>query len=163
MHGIKQYSVNLLFNEDGSKILLQKKDRTLFAGKLNGVGGKIEDGENPAEGALREIMEEASIHRKDISCFSWIGTLTLPEQCDMSNADKYPELWFFAGIVKDEHLARKPEMETEEIGWYMLGSDGRPFTTLETAGDGNLEYFIRRARKQLFGGQAAFYEMDDEL
>lgn len=148
--GAKKYSVCLLFNGDGSKVLLQKKDRTAFAGMLNGVGGKIEEDENPAQGALREIYEETSIRQQDLERFEWLGTLSLPEQCDTDNADKYPELWFFGGVVKDESLAVKPETETEEIGWFMLVGDN-PVTDLETAGDGDLEYFIGRARSIFFG------------
>lgn len=153
----KKYSVVVLLNKDGSKVLMQKKDHTAFAGKLNGVGGKIEKEEMPWDGALRKIFEETSIHRKDIRRFSWIGTLTIPEQCDTDNFNKYPELWFFTGIVEDESLAKKPESATEEIGWFML-RDNRPCTDLETAGDGDLEYFIGRARRILFGKNVASYE-----
>ena len=51
----KKYSVVVLLNKDGSKVLMQKKDHTAFAGKLNGVGGKIEKEEMPWDGALRKI------------------------------------------------------------------------------------------------------------
>lgn len=161
--GIKKYTVVILLNQDGSKVLLQVKDHTLFAGMLNGVGGKIEDGEQPVNGALREIFEETSIQPGGLSRFEWLGTLTLPEQCDDRNPDKYPELWFFGGIVKDETLAVKPDGATEEIGWYMLDPDSLPITSLQTAGDNNLEYFIGRARRILFGGQDASHGTGDAL
>lgn len=158
MMDVKKYSVVILLNEDGSKVLLQKKDRTLFKGKLNGVGGKIEKDEMPVNGALREVLEETSLRPEDLLRFEWIGTLTLPEQCDTSNMDKYPELWFFGGVVKDENRAHKPDTETEEISWYHLKPDNKPFTDLETAGDGDLEYFIGVARRMFFGRDVASYE-----
>lgn len=158
MHGVKKYSVVILFNNDGSKVLLQKKDRTAFAGKLNGVGGKIEDDEQPVAGAMREVLEETSIGPEDLERFEWLGILTLCEQCDDKNQDKYPELWFFGGIVKAEDKARKPDTATEEIDWYVLDCNNRPFTTLEIAGDGDLEYFIGVARRRLFGKNVASYE-----
>lgn len=158
MMGVKKYSVVILLNEDGSKVLLQKKDRTLFKGKLNGVGGKIEKEEMPVNGALREVLEETSLRPEDLLRFEWIGTLTLPEQCDTNNMDKYPELWFFGGVVKDENRAHKPDTETEEIRWYHLKPDNKPFTDLETAGDGDLEYFIGVARHMFFGRDVASYE-----
>lgn len=152
MRGIQKYTVVILFNDDGSKVLLQKKDRTVFAGKLNGVGGKVEYDEQPVNGAFREVLEKTSLKPEDLNRFDWLGTLTLPEQCDTKNADKYPELWFFGGIVKDEALAVKPEDATEEINWFTLDGN-KPVTELETAGDGNLEYFIGAAKRKLFGRQ----------
>lgn len=163
MENIKKYTVIILLNNDGSKVLLQTKDRTAFAGMLNGTGGKIEDQESPIEGAFRELLEETSLQPKDLEHFEWLGTLTLPEQCDDQNPDKLPELWFFGGVVKDESLAHKPENETEPISWYMLDSDSRPITDMQTAGDGNLEYFIDRTRRILFHGEAASYEAEDAL
>lgn len=158
MYKTQRYSVVILFNNDGSKILLQKKNRTAFAGKLNGVGGKINNGEIPSTGALREMQEEASLRPEDLEHFKWCGTLLVPEQCDEQNLDKYPELWFFAGIVKDESRAQKPENETEEIDWYELNSDNKPITDLETAGDGDLEYFIAVGKRLLFGDNVASYK-----
>lgn len=154
MYKTQRYSVVILFNNDGSKILLQKKDRTAFAGKLNGVGGKMEESEIPSNGALREVQEETSLCPEDLEHFRWCGTLLIPEQCDDKNPDAYPELWFFAGVVKDENLAHKPDNETEEINWYQLNSDNKPITCLDTAGDGDLEYFIGVGRRLLFGDKA---------
>lgn len=155
---VKMYTVVLLFNSDGSKVLLQKKDHTAFAGKLNGIGGDVECNEIPREGAYREICEETSLYQENIDKLIWLGTLTIPEQCDERYPNMVPELWFFGGIVKDENSAHKPETETEEIAWYMLDNNNRPFTDLELAGNGNLEYFIRTARRLLFGMNAASYE-----
>ena len=48
----------LLYVVRGDKILLIHKKRGLGAGKLNGVGGKIEAGESPLAAAVREFEEE---------------------------------------------------------------------------------------------------------
>lgn len=146
----KKYSVCVLLNGDGTKVLLTRKNRTAFAGMLNGVGGKIKEGEEPWEGGLREIKEETAIDRKDITRFSWLGILTIPEQCDLNAIGMYPELWFFTGIVEDESLARKPETETEPIAWYEIDENGHPISEYEVAGDGDVEYFIRMAHRMLF-------------
>lgn len=158
MKGIKEYTVVLLFNADGSKVLLVKKDRTTFAGKLNGVGGKIEEGETPEQCAYREIQEESSLPPEKITDLTWIGTLVIPEQCDTDNEDKCPKLWFYTGIVASESWAHTPENETEPVAWYMLNKDSVPFTDLELAGNGSLEYFIKMARRILFKDEAASYE-----
>lgn len=47
---------------DGGRLLLQKKAAGLFGeGKWNGVGGKLEVGEAPREGAAREVLEETGL------------------------------------------------------------------------------------------------------
>jgi len=56
----KERATVLLVLQDG-KILLIHKKRGLGAGKLNGPGGRIEPGETPAEGAIREVEEELLI------------------------------------------------------------------------------------------------------
>lgn len=147
---IKQYTVVMLLNSDGSKVLLQLKDRTLYKGKLNGTGGKVEDGETPEQCAYREIAEETSLQPKDIDRLTWLGTLILPEQCDDRYEDMLPELWFYSGIVKDENLVHKPDTETERLFWCDI--DGYDIVTngIELAGEGNIPYFVRTARRLLF-------------
>lgn len=158
MQDIKKYTAVILLNSDGSKVLLQKKDRTAVAGKLNGIGGTIRDNEEPVNSALRSVHYEVSLCPEDLDRFEWIGTLTIPEQCDDKNPDKYPELWFFGGVLKDENRPQKPDTATEEINWYTLRSDNHPFTDLETAGNGDIEYFIGMARQMFFGKNVASYE-----
>lgn len=51
----------LLFVFQGKDILLIRKKRGLGAGKINGPGGRIEDGETPLEAAVREVEEELCI------------------------------------------------------------------------------------------------------
>jgi 8-oxo-dGTP diphosphatase len=53
----------LVFIEKENKILLinRKKKNTFGFGKLNGIGGHIEKGEEPFESAKREILEESGL------------------------------------------------------------------------------------------------------
>jgi len=150
---VRRYSVVVLLNGNGSKVLLQVKDRTIFAGKLNGVGGKIEYDEEPAEGAMREICEETTLTKDDIEDFTWLGNLVVPEVCDNSNT--IPELIFYSGKVKEEHKARKAPDATEDVDWYELDGSNMPVTCTELAGNGDLPYFIGTARRLLFGKTSA--------
>ncbi len=51
----------LMFIIKDGEILLIEKKRGLGAGKINGPGGKIDPGETPLEGAVRETQEELLI------------------------------------------------------------------------------------------------------
>ena len=51
----------LCFVCDGDKVLLIEKKRGLGRGKVNGPGGRIEQGETALEAAIRETREEVGI------------------------------------------------------------------------------------------------------
>jgi 8-oxo-dGTP diphosphatase len=51
----------LLFVVRGGEVLLMRKQRGLGAGKVNGPGGKLDPGEAPAAGAIRETREEVCV------------------------------------------------------------------------------------------------------
>lgn len=55
----------LLFVQRRNQILLIRKKRGLGAGYLNGPGGRLEPGEAPRAGAIRETREELCIEAKD--------------------------------------------------------------------------------------------------
>src|SRR5471030_3026103 len=59
---MKQYNkwvAGLLFNTKGELALVSKTHPKWQAGKLNGVGGKIEEGESALQAMQREFLEEA--------------------------------------------------------------------------------------------------------
>ena len=57
------YVAGFLFSADLSKVLLIRKLKPAWqAGKLNGVGGKVEPGETPTAAMVREFYEEAGGH-----------------------------------------------------------------------------------------------------
>ena len=37
-----QYTLNIIFNQDKTKVLMQLKDRSIYAGKYNIPGGKMQ-------------------------------------------------------------------------------------------------------------------------
>lgn len=51
----------LLFVVEDERILLIRKLRGLGAGKINGPGGRLDDGETPRQAAVREVEEELGI------------------------------------------------------------------------------------------------------
>lgn len=58
----QDYVLGLAFNHDQSKIVLIKKTRPAWqAGKLNAIGGKIDEGEEAITAMCREFHEETGI------------------------------------------------------------------------------------------------------
>jgi len=58
----KQYVVGFLIDQERREVALVRKNRpTEQAGRLNGLGGKIEFGEEPAEAMAREFEEEGGV------------------------------------------------------------------------------------------------------
>lgn len=139
-----EYTVNILFNREVSRVLLQKKSKTEFKGMLNGVGGKVEYKEGMHAAASREIREETGleIHPEDLH---WVGTLRLPHDCG-TGKDEVCILHFLAATVEDPTQAK--QIEDEPIAWYDVDNIIDPRTWFPPlAGDGNLKYFISQARK----------------
>ena len=59
---MKEYVVGFMFDEYRERVVLIRKNRPEWqAGKLNGVGGKVEPDENPMAAMIREFQEETGV------------------------------------------------------------------------------------------------------
>lgn len=56
----------LVFVTDSARVLLMHKKRGLGAGKINAPGGRLESGETPHAGAIREVQEELCVTPGDL-------------------------------------------------------------------------------------------------
>ena len=58
----KNYTLGFAFSADRSKVALMMKNRPAWqAGKMNGIGGKLEENESPNEAMVREFFEETGV------------------------------------------------------------------------------------------------------
>jgi 8-oxo-dGTP diphosphatase len=64
---ISAEEATLLYIVQRHRILFIRKKRGLGAGKLNGAGGRVEDGESPLAAARRELTEELGITALDVA------------------------------------------------------------------------------------------------
>ncbi len=64
---MKKLNVILVYNKEENKILMCKREKEPYKGKLNLVGGKVENNEKELEAAYRELREETGITNKDIN------------------------------------------------------------------------------------------------
>lgn len=70
------YVAGFFFDQSGEHVLLVRKNRPKWqAGKLNGVGGHIEQGESPLDAMVREFYEEtdAQTMHRDWRQFATVG------------------------------------------------------------------------------------------
>ena len=72
-----KYVVGIVYNKE-NVLLISKKRPTWQAGMLNGIGGKIEPGENPLQAMIRECKEECNL---DIE--NWESGTAFPEIRDL--------------------------------------------------------------------------------
>ncbi len=104
---IKRYSVGFLFSHDLRSVAMIEKARPEWQrGKLNGIGGHIEDGENSFEAMCREFHEETGIVFTD-----WTLGIKLEHE-------RYA-LHIFKGVLPV--MDRLPDLKngdpTEPVGW----------------------------------------------
>ena len=61
------YNLVAVFSPDGDELLMCRRLKDPYLGLSNLVGGKIEPGEDPLAAAYRELFEETSIGREQIT------------------------------------------------------------------------------------------------
>ena len=112
-----RYVVGFCFNEDGTKVALLKKTKPAWqAGKLNGLGGKIEEGESPLQAMGREFKEESGVGGLD-----WKARTVI-------NNDHF-SLTVFSCF--DDRVFEVQTMEAEEVGIYCVGATGNTIDNLK--------------------------------
>jgi len=114
-----EYVAGFLFNTAHRNVALVRKNKpTWQAGKLNGIGGKVEPGEYPAQAMAREFKEETGAI---IDEFTWYQFATLygpdSQEDHISRKGAFCVHFFSAFITdKKQHLANiVSTQEDEEI------------------------------------------------
>lgn len=105
---MRLYVVGFLFNSDRSEVVLIRKNRPDWqAGKLNGIGGKIEDGEGPNTAMMREFLEETG---HEVMLWNEFATLS---SIDLHGAGAY-RVHFFRAFSKHRDLFGIVKTTTDE-------------------------------------------------
>lgn len=135
---MKKYVVGLVFDSEMKEILFIKRVKEPFKDCINGVGGKVENGESTLSAMLREVFEETDISVEQINKTSYMFTINFPEGVELN---------VFYIILKNSYI-KKSVIETREgeLAWWDIEKDNLLDASLKNvAGDGNIAYFIQYA------------------
>jgi 8-oxo-dGTP diphosphatase len=123
-----EYVVGFIFSIDFSRVLLVKKLRPAWqAGLLNGIGGKVEPGEDPLHAMVRECKEESGL---EISAWSWKPVAIIQ--------NPYARVHVYSTNI--DYLAPANVPETNDVGEKLRVTDVLDLYALETIR--NLNFLI---------------------
>lgn len=122
------YNIIVVFNETADRILLCRRRKNPYKGLSNFVGGKIEINEPGFDAAYRELQEETSITRDDI---------TLSHLMDFTYYYGNCYLEVYVGKLNKSHPVNGEE---NELYWSAL--DHNFFDASEYAGEGNMGHIL---------------------
>ncbi len=133
-HWQPQERATLLFVRHNNQVLLIRKKRGLGAGKINGPGGRLDDGESPLQCAIREVQEELRITPIGVeprgelafqfvdgyALFVYVFSATSYEG-EPQETDEAAPLWFPINAVPFE------QMWADDFIWFPHMLNRRPF------------------------------------
>ena len=101
------YTCGFLFHQVNNRnrvLLVRKKHPDWQRGLMNGIGGRMEPGEDPAQCMMREFKEEAAY-------------LTNAWQCFANERGRDYEVYFFRAWLPESYETPKQNDRGEELEW----------------------------------------------
>ena len=132
---MKIMNVIVVYDHTGQKILMCRRRKDPYKGKLNFVGGKLEPGEASEAAAYRELQEETGISRQDIS---------LVHLMDMVYHTYHMQIEVYVGRLKREVVVSGDE---NELLWLDANGDFEDMSRF--AGQGNIAHIIEMIRDDI--------------
>ena len=133
-----QMRTMLVFIKREDEVLLIRKKRGLGAGKINGPGGKLDDGETLEQAAVRETEEEVGLTPKDLKnhgelYFQFADGLSI--HCTVFVSE------LFEGTLTETDEALPMWVKTDEIPFDQMWEDDQYWLSQVLAGDTFEGYF----------------------
>jgi 8-oxo-dGTP pyrophosphatase MutT (NUDIX family) len=147
----RRYVLGFVFDHDYHHVLLIEKRRPEWMmGRLNGLGGKIAEGESPAEAMERELREETA---------GRLGTVEVSSFGRLRGRDALGvdwEIWLFHGIYWHEFPADLGNVDVGEGTTFVADRQDLPNWSVLP----NLRYLVPMAVNHARGiDAAAFFEI----
>lgn len=134
----KNYVVGIVLDNDLKETLLLERVNEPYSGTINGVGGKVEEGEGLEAAMIREMQEETDIKMENVKKVEYLVTLYYPKGVLLNV--------FY--IILNDSYQKKEVIDTREgkLKWFDYIKDGlydarKP----KVAGEGNVAFFINYA------------------
>lgn len=135
---VRGYNLIVVFNENRDKLLMCRRKKEPYKGLSNFVGGKIEQDEDGLKAAYRELEEETSITKDDITLSHFMDFTYYMEDC-------YVEV--YVGKLNKQVPVRGDE---NELYWSAL--DENFFDPALYAGEGNIGHILKKIQSVNYGG-----------
>jgi 8-oxo-dGTP diphosphatase len=126
------YNIIMVYSRDRSRLLMCKRRKDPYKGLSNLVGGKIESGEAGIDAAYRELWEETSIAKEQITLHHVMDFTYYFQNC-------YVEV--YAG-----RLNRDIQVSGEENELYWSDFEHDFFDMSLYAGEGNIGHMIEQVK-----------------
>lgn len=108
---MKAYTLGFIFDPTYSKVLLMHKNRPEWQkGKVNGVGGKIEEGETSAACMVREVREETGLATRE-SDWMLVGTI--------KGQDYFCDVY---GLIHASDMGEAVTATDEAVEWFYVNN-----------------------------------------
>lgn len=144
---IEEYTLGFMFDEKFEQVALIRKNRPQWqAGKLNGLGGKIESGEYPLHCMIREFKEESGFVTGEdqwsyfcqlvktgkfaMYCYATVGDVWKLQTMESEKVEIIPvstlypgrkdvieNLWWLVGLAIDNLLDGRPKFVRVNYDW----------------------------------------------
>ncbi len=127
---MRKLNVIIVYNKNKSKILMCKRKKEPYKGKLNLVGGKVEENENEIEAAYRELKEETGITKEDIKLIHLMNFQYVTTDMELEV--------YFGNLNKEKELIE----EVNKLYW--IDKNLNFFDINKYAGEGNIGHMLKQ-------------------
>ncbi len=129
---MKKLNVILVYNKEEDKILMCKRKKEPYKGKLNLVGGKVELNEDETHAAYRELQEETGITNNEIN---------LKHVMNFQYKISDMELEVYTG-----KLSKDVDLVEEVNKLYWIDAKENFFDLDKFAGEGNIGHMLQQVQ-----------------
>ncbi len=130
---MKSFNIIIVLHSSDEKVLMCLRSKEPYLGLYNMVGGKLEPGETPLDGAYRELVEETGIARENITLLHLLDFYYPVDDCEVK---------VYAGRLRSETMLKE---EAHSLFWMDI--PGTDFFSMEKfAGEGNIGHMMEHVR-----------------